>query len=93
VHSFGPGDAQNPVGNLTLFRGALYGAGSAGEAHGKGAIFKVDLSGTETLLHSFSGKSDGSDPRGSLVVYKGLLYGTASNGGASNGGTIFSMEP
>jgi uncharacterized repeat protein (TIGR03803 family) len=38
--------------------GNLYGVTAAGGASGAGTVFKVDSSGSETLLYSFSGGSD-----------------------------------
>jgi uncharacterized repeat protein (TIGR03803 family) len=65
--------------------GNLYGTTEAGGkcAFGDcGTIFKVDASGHETVLHSFSGRADGQYPYDRLVLDKsGNLYGTTQNGG------------
>lgn len=59
-----------------------------------GTIFKVDPSGTETLLHRFTGGPDGGFPSGGLVRdEQGNLYGTTGSGGASNKGTVFRLSP
>jgi uncharacterized repeat protein (TIGR03803 family) len=50
-----------------------------------GVVFKVDTTGTETVLHAFTGIPDGALPQASLVLdAAGDLYGTTAMGG-SNG--------
>jgi uncharacterized repeat protein (TIGR03803 family) len=47
-----------------------------------GVVFKLDASGQETVLHSFTGGTDGATPQAGLVADKaGNLYGTAASGG------------
>ena len=68
--------------------GNLYGVAAEGGnlscqlgGNGCGVVFKIDTTGKETVLHSFSGK-DGADPYGGLVRDKeGNLYGTTEYGG------------
>lgn len=49
-----------------------------------GVVFKVDTTGTETVLHSFTGIPDGALPLASLVMdAAGDLYGTTLEGGSS----------
>jgi uncharacterized repeat protein (TIGR03803 family) len=69
--------------------GNLYGTTTFGGSSGYGVVFKVDTSGTETVLHSFTGGSDGGNPYAGLIRDKaGALYGTAGVGGdlSCNGG-------
>ena len=48
-----------------------------------GTVFKLDPTGKETLLHSFSGAPDGAIPYGGLILdAAGNLYGTTTEGGA-----------
>ena len=55
-------------------------------------MFKLDLSGTLTVLHSFDG-TDGRDPYSALIMdNKGNLYGTTDSGGANNRGTAFKLD-
>jgi len=55
--------------------GNLYGVGVYGGTSNDGVVFKVDSSGKETVLHTFSG-SDGKYPEGDLIRDKsGNLYG------------------
>jgi uncharacterized repeat protein (TIGR03803 family) len=78
--------------------GNLYGTTSAGGALGWGTVFKVDGSGKETVLHSFTG-TDGSLIWAGLVMdSEGNLYGAAVQGGdlachAPYGcGTVFKLD-
>ena len=98
LYSFGSAglDAIFPVAGLVVLGGALYGTGSAGGEHGFGGVFKVDKSGKEALLYSFSGSSDGADPSAALVADKGALYGTTLEGGGGTScpqgcGTVFEV--
>jgi uncharacterized repeat protein (TIGR03803 family) len=86
-------DATDPSGNLILDEsGNLYGTASGGE-YGYGAIFKVDATGKETVLYSFTGGDDGAGLlRGPLARDKvGNLYGTAG-GGSGGSGTVFKLD-
>ncbi len=73
--------------------GDLYGTTSEGGASGQGAVYKIDASGRETVLHSFSG-SDGSNPEAGVTRdAAGDLYGTTYFGGASGFGTVYKIDP
>ena len=63
-------------------------------ANGSGAVFKLDSSGQETVLHSFSGyPDDGYLPDGDLVMdAAGNLYGTTYSGGTFGLGTVFKVD-
>jgi uncharacterized repeat protein (TIGR03803 family) len=56
-------------------------------------VFKLDTTGAETVLHSFTGGTmDGAGPfAGLLLGADGNLYGTTGSGGASNLGTVFKV--
>jgi len=57
-----------------------------------GVVFKVDTTGKETVMYSFTGP-DGAQPRASLAMDgSGNLYGTTSNGGAGRG-VVFKLDP
>lgn len=95
------GEASNGFGAqpgaLTALNGTLYGTttyGGTGCASGCGTIYSVTTTGTENLLHNFSGPPyDGQGPNG-LSVLNGVLYGTTEFGGngcAIGCGTIFSV--
>jgi uncharacterized repeat protein (TIGR03803 family) len=67
--------------------GNLYGTTSAGAGigcggGGCGVIYKVNSSGSETVLYSFTGNGEGANPEGSPILdAAGNLYGTAIFGG------------
>jgi uncharacterized repeat protein (TIGR03803 family) len=74
--------------------GSLYGTTQSGGASGWGVVFKLDASGTETVLYSFTGGTDGGSPYGDLIRDgAGNLYGTTNVGGASNFGVVFKVTP
>jgi uncharacterized repeat protein (TIGR03803 family) len=73
--------------------GNLYGTTSGGGASGNGVVFKLDPSGNETVLHSFTGGADGSSPFAGVVLgSNGNLYGTTPFGGQTNAGIVFEIK-
>jgi len=77
-------DPSNPLGGALIIdaAGNLYGAGVSGGTYGKGAVFQISKTGTETVLYSFKGSPDGESPNSKLVRdSKGNLYGTTFSGG------------
>jgi uncharacterized repeat protein (TIGR03803 family) len=87
----GPSLARDSAGNLygtTLFGGTS----AACQGHtGCGTVFKLDPTGKETILHTFTGGTDGAAPQAGLVMAGVNLYGTASGGGTGNG-TVFKVS-
>ncbi len=85
--------------------GNLYGTTSQGGTYQNcngdtcGVVFKLDTSGNETVLHSFTGGADGADPNGGMVLDRqGNLYGTTQGGGATcytsyTCGVVFKITP
>jgi uncharacterized repeat protein (TIGR03803 family) len=74
--------------------GNLYGTTAFGGAAGDGVVFRVDPSGNETVLHSFTGGVDGSIPFAGLTAGAGgKLYGTTFFGGSMNAGVVFEVKP
>ena len=74
---------RDSLGNLygTTFEG---GSGSGCYGLGCGVVFKVDATGHETILHTFTGGADGANPSGSVILdSEGNIYGTTPFGGAS----------
>ena len=97
LHIFTDGrDGGFPIAGLTRDQaGALYGTTQSG-GRGYGVIFRMDASGHESVLHSFSGP-DGNAPDTKLVRDNaGNLYGATYYGGKScNGvgcGVIFRLN-
>lgn len=97
LYSFnGPPDGAYPAAGLVRdAAGNFYGTTAGGGASNSGSVFKLDKSGTETSLYSFTGGADGSIPFYETLVRDaaGALYGTTYQGGASNLGTIFKLTP
>jgi len=102
------GDGAGPEASLVRdSEGNLYGTtfagggGSCGLLGGCGIVFKIDPTGTETILHVFTGGSDGANPSASLILdsHKNL-YGTTYYGGDLSClspypgcGVVFKLEP
>ena len=95
LHSFGYGsDGLEPEAPLVYSGNALYGTTYEGGGKGVGTVFRMTLSGKETVLHSFSGVAeakDGGYPTASLLTENGEFYGTTTGGGTYGGGTVFSI--
>jgi uncharacterized repeat protein (TIGR03803 family) len=62
-------------------KGALYGTTAYGGSSGDGTVYSVTTTGTEKVLHNFSGSPDGAMPLSGLLDVRGTLYGTTSSGG------------
>ena len=96
LYSFCPGgspcsDGCYPDTGLVRDKaGNLYGTANCGD-YGFGAVFKLDMIGTLTVLYSFTGGADGN--YGDLVRDEaGNLYGTTEGGGAYSFGTVFKLN-
>jgi uncharacterized repeat protein (TIGR03803 family) len=104
----GQADGANPSGALVRDpEGNLYGTAARGgdltcdSGYGCGTVFKLDTTGKETVLYSFTGAGgDGAFPSGGLARDNaGAFYGTTYAGGdVSCGyppgcGTVFKVEP
>src|SRR5580658_1734922 len=95
LHSFqGGNDGANPYAGVTLdSAGNLYGTAYAGGAANAGVVYKVELSGEETVLYSFTGGADGANPYGGVIRdSSGNLYGTTYNGGGSKAGVVYKLS-
>jgi uncharacterized repeat protein (TIGR03803 family) len=105
----GGADGAHPRAGLVLdSAGNLYGTtfeGGAGPCNQQypnsrgatpltcGIVFKLDASGTESVLHSFTGEPDGANPSAGLVLdATGNLYGTTSYGGTLGFGMVFKLD-
>jgi uncharacterized repeat protein (TIGR03803 family) len=75
-----PGLTQDSAGNL--YGTTVEGGGTGCGGYGCGIVYKVTPSGSETILHSFTGGTDGAEPNASPILDSaGNLYGTAIEGG------------
>lgn len=78
-----------PYGNLTFFKGKLYGSTyEGGNSSEEGTVFEYDPA-TEGFKSFFLTNTIGSKPQGHLTVVDDKLYGLTSSGGTNNLGTIF----
>jgi uncharacterized repeat protein (TIGR03803 family) len=94
LYSFtGGSDGKWPQGRLVRdslgnLYGTTYGGGLMncdGGLHGCGVVFKLDTTGMETVLYSFTGATDGASPTAGLIRDgAGNLYGTTYAGGEAN---------
>ncbi len=95
LYSFAGGnDGAGPEAPLIMdTAGNLYGTSALGGSFGKGIVFKLDPSGHETVVHTFTG-SDGANPFAGLIMdAAGNLYGTTTAGGPFGRGTVFKLDP
>ncbi len=101
IHSFtGEPDGESPFAGLTYLNGNLYGTtehGGYGKKGGAGTVFEVSPSGSESVIHSFTGahagSSDGAWPLAGMIAVNGTLYGTTYEGGPADEGAVFSVNP
>jgi uncharacterized repeat protein (TIGR03803 family) len=86
-------DGYQPIGGLAIdMAGNLYGTTYAGGSFDWGTVFKIDPSGTETILHEFN-ETDGERPTAPLLLSPdGTLFGTTSFGGLYTDGVIFRLQ-
>jgi uncharacterized repeat protein (TIGR03803 family) len=98
----GGADGGVPMAGLTSDnQGNLYGTTSAGgnvacaygAAVGCGVVFKLDRTGNEITLYSFSGGRDSGNSQSPLIRdSSGNLYGMTSGVGAGSDGTVFRID-
>jgi len=96
LHNFAGGaDGVEPLSSLIHdAAGKLYGTTFYGGAFGQGIVFKLDTTGKETVLHTFTGGADGANPSGRLIQdAAGNLYGGTNGGGAFGRGVVFKIVP
>jgi uncharacterized repeat protein (TIGR03803 family) len=94
-------DGVNPRAGLINVSGTLYGTTFIGGfynprfvRHSYGIVFSTTPSGTETVLHRFTGHGDGKYPYARLLDVDGVMYGTTRGGGSGRDfGTVFSITP
>ncbi len=99
VHKFTTTDPLGnfPAGGVSFGPdGTMYSATPDGGAFGGGAVFKMSLSGTGTLMHSFRdypSVTDGSRPFAAPTVSTtGAVWGTTFAGGLADLGTVYSID-
>jgi uncharacterized repeat protein (TIGR03803 family) len=105
LYSFtGGADGANPeAGVIRDSAGNLYGTTSGGGIIGAtcysgcGVVYRLDTSGQETVLYSFTGGADGAYPYAGVIRdLAGNLYGTTPNGGSGEGsagyGVVYKLD-
>jgi uncharacterized repeat protein (TIGR03803 family) len=90
----GGADGGNPYSSLLRdAEGNLYGTTQGGGSSGQGVVYKVDTSGNETVLHTFTGGADGGQPYSAVIPDEaGNLYGTTYVGGSGEAGVLFKLK-
>ena len=76
IHSFSGPDGAVPWAGVIAVKGAFYGTRTEGGSSNDGTVFALSASGSETILHNFTGNPDGAIPTAPLIDVKGILYGT-----------------
>ena len=98
VHAFSGGaDGATPGSGLVIGpTGDMYGTTAFGGVMGGwGTVYKIDGSGQETVIYSFTGANgDGQNPHASVTLdSEGNLYGTTQFGGSSSVyGTVYKVD-
>ncbi|MGZ8927332.1 MAG: choice-of-anchor tandem repeat GloVer-containing protein [Methylobacter sp.] len=83
-----------PTGKLTQGSdGNFYGSTYYGGSSGAGTVFKMDSSGSFSVLHEFDGAGGANPYVGLIQGSDGNFYGTTLGGGSSSAGTIFKISP
>jgi len=83
----GGADGNRPIAGVIVdSAGNLYGTTASGGVYGQGVVYRLDPTGQETVLYSFTGGADGDGPVGGVIVDSaGNFYGTTSVGGRGHG--------
>lgn len=86
-------DGWEPVNDMLLEGGTLYGVARGYALHNNGIIFSMQTDGSQfTTYHRFTGApNDGDYPAGGLVSDGTTLYGMTAGGGSDDVGTVFSI--
>ncbi|MBZ5570282.1 MAG: hypothetical protein LAO09_00200 [Acidobacteriia bacterium] len=95
LHEFnGTNDGANPEAKLLRdAAGNFYGTTFAGGSNGEGTVYKIDSTGTESVLFTFTATVSGGFPASSLIQDQaGNLYGTADEG-PGGAGVVFKISP
>jgi uncharacterized repeat protein (TIGR03803 family) len=95
LHNFiGPPKGAYPYAGVILdSAGNFYGTTYQGGTTGAGVVYKVDYSGNQTALYSFTGGADGGFPQAGVIRdAEGNLYGTTTTGGAGDFGVVYKLD-
>jgi len=95
LHNFGrPTTGGLPyAGVIRDAAGNLYGTTASGGAANAGVVYKLDATGRESVLYTFTGGTDGGNPNAGVIRdAAGNLYGTTSGGGTANAGMVYKLD-
>lgn len=94
VNSFGAtaNDCNDPVSLMQASDGNFYGTCTYGGPYRQGVVFKLTLTGVESVLYGFGGTvNDAFAPNSLIQGGDGNFYGVSSAGGAQQSGTFFKI--
>jgi uncharacterized repeat protein (TIGR03803 family) len=93
LHTFrGQADGQGSFAGLARdSAGNLYGTTEFAGTGSFGTVYKLDMTGKETV-YSFTNSPNGSYPFAGLLWHGGALYGTTTGGGAFGEGAVFKIS-
>jgi uncharacterized repeat protein (TIGR03803 family) len=95
IHSFtGTPDGSDMENSLVLdAQGNLYGSTNKGGANGHGELFKVDASGTYSVIYNFTAAQTSTSDHVNVAAVdaQGNFYGTLKYGGNGNG-SVFEID-
>lgn len=96
LYSFtGGADGNNPrAGVVRDSAGNLYGTTPyGGAANASGVVYKVDVTGHQTVRYTFVSGPDGNEPEAGVIRDSaGNVFGTTYLGGASNAGMVYQID-
>lgn len=102
LHTFGEtaGDGEEPSGGLLDAAGNGYGTTFYGGivnstcTFGCGVVYRGNVGGNYSVIHSFTGAADGFNPAGPLAKdSSGNIYGATIDGGSGGNGVIYKITP
>jgi len=93
IHTFSGDDGAYPQAALLALSGKLYGTTDGGGGrYNDGTVFELSTTGSEQIVHSFTGGTDGAKVDTGLVALNGSIYGTTQGGGANKKGIVFEIN-
>ena len=87
-------DGAVPYGGaIRVSAGNFYGTTYSGGTANAGVVYKLDITGHETVLYSFTGGADGGSPQAGVIRDSaGNLYGTTVGGGTAGWGVVYKVD-
>ena len=91
----GDTNGKQPLGDLIISGGVLYGMTTYGGRHSYGNVFSIDTNGThykDRWDFNVGGTTNGTNPWGTLTQIGKTLFGMTYAGGTASYGNIFSID-